>query len=561
MDYRSLAVALSFLMLFSSVSLADAAGRGKKKGTGAVAVAEAGSGAESARGTECPRPPSAASSADSPRDAASVESAPVSGSQPESATTGGDPGAPTGSDPASPSGSGPTAPTGGDQDRAGLDRPCIASPLRVLASNPRYFTDGSGRAVYLTGSHVHHSLQDIDSVYPPAPFDFAAYLDRISRLGHNFMRMWSWESAQQRNLENGNFAIIEPTIWMRTGPGVALDGRPKFDLSRLNQAHFDRLRSRVIAARDRGIYVSVMLFEGWMLQFMEHQGHPFQLENNINDMNGDPDGDRRPVETHRVSLDSPIGQIQKAYVRKVINTLNDLDNVLYEIANEDGGGTVQWQYDLLKYIKSYEATKPKQHPVGMTYRYDGGTNEELVASPADWISPGGIFTELPEADGKKVIVSDTDHMTCMVCVDDRDWVWRSFTRGSNPIFMEYPADRILVAAAGDAFEPARQRMGQTLMYANRMNLAAMAPRGDLSSTGYALAAPGQEYLIYHPTGGGSFTVQLVAGSYAFEWFNPSTGSIAQTGSFTTSNETRSFAPPFGGDAVLYLRSSAAPRSP
>jgi hypothetical protein len=534
MNHRSLAVALSFLVLFSSVSLVGAAEPGGGKGSGG--------GTEPGRGTECPRP---SGDADKSRDVASVESAPASGDQAGSA--------PTSSDPA--------APTGGNQDRGGSDRPCISSPLRVLASNPRYFTDESGKAIYLTGSHVQRSLQDIDSVYPPAPFDYAAYLDRIARLGHNFMRMWSWESAQQRNPDNGNFGIIEPMIWMRTGPGTALDGRPKFDLTRLNQAYFDRLRSRVIAARDRGIYVSVMLFEGWMLQFMEHQGHPFQPENNVNDMNGDPDGDRRPVEAHRVSLDSPIGKIQTAYVRKVINTLNDLDNVLYEIANEDGGGTAQWQYDLIEFIKSYEATKPKQHPVGMTFRYDGGTNEELLASPADWISPGGMFTELPEADGKKVIVSDTDHMICMVCVDDRDWVWRTFARGANPIFMEYPADRILVAAAGDAFEPARQRMGQTLAYADKMNLMAMAPRGDLSSTAYALADPGHEYLIYHPTGGGSFTVQLVAGSYTFEWFNPSTGSIAQTGSFTTTNGTRSFAPPFSGDAVLYLRSSTAPRSP
>jgi hypothetical protein len=33
-----------------------------------------------------------------------------------------------------------------------------ARMLRVLTANPRYFTDGSGRAVYLTGSHVWWSL-------------------------------------------------------------------------------------------------------------------------------------------------------------------------------------------------------------------------------------------------------------------------------------------------------------------------------------------------------------------------------------------------------------------
>ena len=33
-------------------------------------------------------------------------------------------------------------------------------PLRVHPENPRYFTDGSGRAVYLTGSHVWNNWQD-----------------------------------------------------------------------------------------------------------------------------------------------------------------------------------------------------------------------------------------------------------------------------------------------------------------------------------------------------------------------------------------------------------------
>jgi hypothetical protein len=33
-------------------------------------------------------------------------------------------------------------------------------PLQVLSANPRYFTDGSGRAVYLAGSHNWHNFQD-----------------------------------------------------------------------------------------------------------------------------------------------------------------------------------------------------------------------------------------------------------------------------------------------------------------------------------------------------------------------------------------------------------------
>ena len=45
-----------------------------------------------------------------------------------------------------------------------------------------------------------------------------------------------------------------------------------------------RLRSRVVAARDRGIYVSIMLFEGWGLRFVPDgwKAHPFHPANNVN---------------------------------------------------------------------------------------------------------------------------------------------------------------------------------------------------------------------------------------------------------------------------------------
>src|SRR5512143_2795776 len=68
-----------------------------------------------------------------------------------------------------------------------------AGPLRVLPANPRYFTDGSGQAVYLTGSHTWANLQDVGLTDPPPAFDFPAYLDFLERHHHNFIRLWRWE--------------------------------------------------------------------------------------------------------------------------------------------------------------------------------------------------------------------------------------------------------------------------------------------------------------------------------------------------------------------------------
>jgi len=94
-------------------------------------------------------------------------------------------------------------------------------------------------------------------------------------------------------------------------------------------------------------------------------------------------------------------------------------------------------------------------------------------------------------------------------------------------------------------------METTLTYANRMNLAKTKPEPSLSSTGFCLANPGAEYLVYQPYEK-PFTLQLSSGRYQFEWFNPATNLVATTGSVTASSGEQSFTAPFGGDAVLYL---------
>src|SRR5256885_568810 len=68
--------------------------------------------------------------------------------------------------------------------------------------------------------------------------------------------------------------------------------------------------------------------------------------------------------------------------------------------------------------------------------------------------------------------------------------------------------------------PARPAMGDTRRFAERINLLRMQPHNDLSSTGYALANPGQEYLILQPDEAAApFTVRLEPGGYAAEWFS------------------------------------------
>ena len=104
----------------------------------------------------------------------------------------------------------------------------------------------------------------------------------------------------------------------------------------------------------------------------------------------------------------------------------------------------------------------------------------------------------------------------------------------------------------------RDNFGYILRYSRRLNLANVTPRSSLCSTSYCLAqtpAVGAEYLIYAPNGG-SFSVNLSAMSssrmLAVEWFNPSTGVTTTATPIPAGSSSRTFTPPFSGDAVLYL---------
>jgi hypothetical protein len=490
----------------------------------------------------------------------------------------------------------------------------IRGPLVVSTVNPRYFAVASDeqKAVYLTGSHIWNNLHD--GMGPGAAcadtaeeLDFGAYLDFLAEHGHNFIRLWRWEQFKSQAAGGDFHLCMTPQPWARTGPGSAKDGKPKFDLDRFDEAFFDRLRDRVVGAGQRGIYVAVMLFDGFGVHLSpapDHvEGHPFHAANNLNGV-----GIGSILDYQVLPLHPRVQALQEAYLRKVVDTLHDLPNLLWEVANESsGGGTADpafaqmlglagtpewgdstaWQYWVIDTVRRHEAEMGYQrHPMGMTMQFpvpdQTKVNQPLFDSRAEWISPGyddevfaagGVpqapgappsrwLVDPPAADGRKIVINDTDHYALG---GDALWAWKSFLRGHHPILMDFgliggvnPPDP---SAGGPmsyaAFEPARWAMGDTLRFAQRTNLIEMQPRDDLSSTGYALANPGEEYLVLQPGGAADpFTVLLEPGTYSAEWFSIEARETVR-GAATTIDRpmAASFTAPSeaSGPAVLYLK--------
>lgn len=469
--------------------------------------------------------------------------------------------------------------------------PLINGPLRHSEKNPNYFTDNSGEAILLTGSHTWENFQDMYSEENLPKLDWKAYLDMMETKHHNYIRLWVWEHSSG-TAWSVMPVTIEPLPYLRSGIGKANDGKSKFDLNKWNEDYFKRLRERVIDAGKRGIYVSIMLFQGWSVNKLGIKGtdpfdsHPYNKKNNVNGVDVKEKGtDKEGTATLHSMDNKEVLARQEAYVKKVIETVNDLDNVLYEIINE--GGTTEWCYHMITYIKGVEKNMPKQHVVGLGNRIAPPMHNQILwDSPADYVSPcwqpmvwavpGSSFVDdygndPPTPKANKVCIIDTDHLWGYG--GHYVWAWKSFMRGLNPIFMDswkpltgeltneemdwaFVTGRISkVDKDFPDYEPLRDNMGYINNWAKRVDLKNMKPRNDLSTTRFCLAYPGEEYLVYFPHFTNVATVDLsaVAGEMSMEWFIPSLNRTIKAPKAIQGGYFVRIESPTSMDAVLYLK--------
>ena len=95
-------------------------------------------------------------------------------------------------------------------------------------------------------------------------------------------------------------------------------------------------------------------------------------------------------------------------------------------------------------------------------------------------------------------------------------------------------------------------MGLTRTYAERMDLTKAVPHPELASTGFCLANPGKEYLVFLPRGG-EVTLDLSKAekSMSTEWLRTSDGAVS-SGEMAPGGARMTLKSPFPDAAVLYL---------
>lgn len=447
-----------------------------------------------------------------------------------------------------------------------------AAPLlHVSSDNPRYFADSSNNIVYLRGLNTNDGYEFQDHPFGNTGLsDFSITLNMYAANNLNLIRMW----VSENSVAGPNTPA--PLPWARSTVCCAADGGAKFDLNQLNVGdlvtphvnslfYFERLRARAIASGNANIYMAVMLWHsfGWengtqrLTGNQAWQYHPLNSLNNVQgvncDANGNGWGDDLGV------LNNPCQSIQEAYVRQVIDSVNDLDNILYEICNECYGGesylnNYPWQNYIATFIKDYELTKPKQHPVGITSD-QLFNNSAMSTSNADWMGYAGPgeWNNPSVATGQRVSIQDVDHITPCLSVN-LYWPWKSFTRGHNPLYFYCGP----FGAPTSTEQSIITRVGQTATYASKLNLKTAVPMPSCGTT-FCIGSNGQ-YLAYLPTGGSVSFNLSGTNAYTVEWFNPSTNQVQTPANVSPGNQT--FTTPWANtESVLLVKDSGVAPPP
>jgi len=237
----------------------------------------------------------------------------------------------------------------------------------VHPCNPRCFQYRGKPFKILTSAEHYGAVLNED-------FDYGIYLQEMRRTGQNMTRVFTFYREKESSIPGpGNMNTLAPRPrasvmpWERVpDQGVAADGLGKFDLNRWNAAYFERFKDFVRKCADHSIVCEIVLFCNPYDQ-EKYDLFPCSKVSNVNGVGNDLDTPRAFM-----TLDAPsIVAFQDRFVQKIVEELNQFDNVYYEICNEPNmhgdlseegeKKVIAWHAHLARIIHQTEEKLLKRH--------------------------------------------------------------------------------------------------------------------------------------------------------------------------------------------------------
>ncbi|HET6878649.1 MAG TPA: putative collagen-binding domain-containing protein [Pirellulales bacterium] len=438
-------------------------------------------------------------------------------------------------------------------------------PLRLHPDNPHYFLFRGKPAVLVTSTEHYGAVLNLH-------FDFIPYLDELQSHGLNLTRTFSGVYCEVP----GNFNIKGNTLAPATGrliapwarsdqPGYAGGGN-KFDLSRWDEAYFERLKQFVGEAGKRGIVVELVLFCPFYEESMWSRS-PLNAANNVNRI-----GHLARTDVYALK-DDAVTDVQMALVRKLAGELQGFDNLYYEICNEPyfGGVTLDWQARIAATLSKAEDDFPQRHLIaqnianGSTKIADANPQVSIFnfhyATPPDAVA-ANFHLHKPIGDDETGFRGSDD-------LTYRGEGWEFLLAGGSvydnldySFTVGHEAGTATPDAPGGGGRDLRRQLGVLKRFIESFDFVRMIPNASIVSglpeggRAQVLAHRGKEYAIYVRGGSSArLGIKLPRGKYRAQWLHPGSGKMADQSDLEATAETTFVqSPTYEQDLALAIRS-------
>jgi len=408
-------------------------------------------------------------------------------------------------------------------------------------------------------------------------FDQNAYIDALASRGIKLLMLWSFIAPQEGEDKRFGYDSPELAPWASTG-------NHSWDLLKLNDRYFRRLRDLCTAAREKDILVLITIWDGWTKRrfgthpFNKKNGGPLlkrsqfvQLHNYANEMPSDFNSNWSRTQKNQY--------FQECFCDRLISELRGLDNVMYEIFNEgewyNTTDLSRYQVHFLNFIK----TRTNQltivnddHVKGADFRCV--TNCDIISHHGPiWdnsISPLNSFSHYASnfngIPPKPFIFSEPvpaferkSHLQPM-----KRLMWGTVLAGAGFVVQNDTSFGWDPNAAWSSKSKIRDQMydleGHCSRFFNESGISfwEMRPDGSLSSTNICLANPGNEYIVFIESGG-PCTVDLSAcqgKNLTVRWYDPDTGKFQSEKNISGGSSAHCFNPPSHKDWILHVKNGS-----
>lgn len=236
-------------------------------------------------------------------------------------------------------------------EQISLERPAIAqlspkvSPedaaskgiaLSQVGTSQAYFTYHNAPLLSFGG------LSDFTFYANSDAFDYQLWADWAAEHGMNHLRAYppfSWKYVENFAQENGGDVENVLFPYKETSPGSR-----QFDLTQFDDAYWARFRAQCEYLQSKGIIIHLLMMNGWQLRTEEKNwgGHFFNPENNVNGFTDVLAGNRLGFYKSVDLQQSELVAAQQAWLKKIVDTTADLDNVYYDLVHEIAENYEDW---------------------------------------------------------------------------------------------------------------------------------------------------------------------------------------------------------------------------